>query len=217
MDIEINTAMIIAGIKAQQTTGVIGADCKKKRELCEDVAKEGIMLLHLNFDHLLTLSNEVEVGSFLMKKMLDQTRCLIGDKKTGEIEDRISLYREPVNAFKYGFTQLSVSIAKRTCVVIDNYEYVLSLPKKMRHCVIGGPTFELCENWSCYNSSALIFSRCPLWWCEYDENPNVSSVVYQRTIDYPLSRINMALRDEIAMSVPAEDRAGFTWRIRDAK
>lgn len=217
MDTEINTAMIIAGIKAQQVTGVIGADYKKKRELCEDVAKEGIVLLHLNFDQLSALSNAVEVGSFLMNKLLDQTRCLIGDKKTGEIGEGMSLYREPVNAFKYGFTQLSVSIAKRTCVVIDNYEYVLALPEKMRRCATGGPTFELCENWSCYNTSVLIFSRCPLWWCEYDENPNVASVVYQRTIDYPLSKINLALMDEIAMLVPADDRAGFIWRIRDAK
>ena len=206
---------VFSSISAKQPLGFVGASLVEMSELCEAVSANR---LTCNYEICVCncgdLVGEKSSGRIFYDKLLNDIGRMVD---VPALQNALAVRRASsteLTGFRDAYEYLGKELLKSgrsILLIVADYEKLLALPQMVRHEIIGGPLFAFCDDTGPrqYNTSTVFSSGVPLWWCEYDEDPVYSSVVYQRTIDYIVRKPDGHCVENTVRSLPSEDRDEF--------
>ena len=208
---------IIGNIKNLQPTAVIGAKEVEVEELLAMIATDprtrDFLLCQCSVNALLRKreQSECDMLECFTSFVLEQLGESLLPEKAAKIRNSLTVFSEPIARFEQAYQNICRNVGRRILLVVSEYEALLRLPRSERQALTGGLLFELCDAGGSekYETGVLLISKCPIWWCEYDEPPSTSSVVYQRTIDYTSTRWSPENNQELLQCMPIEERERF--------
>lgn len=208
---------IAYSLRNRQPMGIVGLNDEELRELVEYVSSladaKGAMLCSCDCNDLARANSREQCFAMFANSVLDSVAGSLGADIVTESRELLERASSPLSGcknFYKGIVNKLDTLGRYIVLIFTGYEKLLMMP--WRNSFIG-LLFGICDDRQMYKTMPILCSQVPLMWCEYDSDPNIASVLYQRTLNYLIREPSQEIFDSVVKSLPEGERRAFVEKI----